>query len=57
MGLSDDEYEDARARHDAGEISLAEAEEILEQDVPDPDGSESSVQKNDDPGNGADFHS
>jgi hypothetical protein len=35
LGLSEEEYNDARARHDAGEISLAEAEEIIEHDAQD----------------------
>lgn len=36
LGMSEDEYEDARARHDAGEISLAEAEERAEADDEEP---------------------
>jgi len=37
LGLSEEEYIDARARHDAGEISLAEAQEIIADSLPDPD--------------------
>ena len=32
LGMSEDEYESARARHDAGEITLAEAEERAQDD-------------------------
>jgi hypothetical protein len=31
LGMSEEEFEELRARHDAGEISLSEAEEILKQ--------------------------
>jgi hypothetical protein len=31
VGMSEEEFEELRARHDAGEISLSEAEEILKQ--------------------------
>ena len=37
MGLSDEEYDDARARHEAGEISLAEAEQETDPAVSDPE--------------------
>ncbi len=42
MGLSDEEYDDARARHEAGEISLAEAEQETDPDVSAPE-SDSNV--------------
>ena len=35
LGMSEDEYESARARHDAGEITLAEAEERAQDDAAD----------------------
>ena len=44
LGLSEEEYIDARARHDAGEISLAEAEETIEDGAPQPDSDTQSVE-------------